>query len=202
MRTGYRSPCDRWRKYIFATTQARDAHGQPRADVDGNAFREKWKRPFRKKLPLQYLKEKRDLQSPKFGRIGCQSCCSPESIRGAGCNLVGGATAGRADKVTCAAESAVGAPTRAGSILRWPARITSCSQIRFGRSGETGPPDGERKICPRRLSQIIVRFDQNEARRIADKMPQPKAMPGPKRDDNAIAGLCNLRQLGKNLRVA
>src|SRR5207248_9115242 len=59
---------------IFATTPVRDARGQPHADVDGDASREKWKRPFRKKLPLQYLKRSvickaRNFQKPGSARV-------------------------------------------------------------------------------------------------------------------------------------
>src|SRR5437773_253813 len=51
------------------------------------------------------------------------------------------------------------------------------------------------------LSQIIVRFHQSKARRVADKMPEPVAMPSPERDKNAIAGFRNLSQFGENFGV-
>src|SRR5216110_3509200 len=54
-RTGSRSLCGRWKKYIFATTQARDAREQRRVRVDRDGFRQKWKRPFGEKVTLQYL---------------------------------------------------------------------------------------------------------------------------------------------------
>jgi hypothetical protein len=37
--------------------------------VDGDASREKWKRPFQKKVTASISKEKRDLQSAKFAKM-------------------------------------------------------------------------------------------------------------------------------------
>ena len=52
------------------------------------------------------------------------------------------------------------------------------------------------------LAQVEIRFDEFEARRVLDKMPEPKQVAGAEGDKHAITGPCDLRELGKNLRVA
>src|SRR5262249_13508913 len=54
-RTGFQSLCGRWRKYIFSKTRARDAHVRRRVRVDRGECQQKWKRPFQKRVALQYL---------------------------------------------------------------------------------------------------------------------------------------------------
>src|SRR4029077_766366 len=53
--TESRSPYGRWKKYIFATIRAHDAHEQRRARAVRDGFQQKWKRPFQKKVTVQYL---------------------------------------------------------------------------------------------------------------------------------------------------
>ena len=69
-RTEFRSPCGLWRKYIFATTRARDAHVRRRVSVDRDAFRQKQKNPFQEKVIISISRGKRGLQSGKtFSQI-------------------------------------------------------------------------------------------------------------------------------------
>ena len=68
--TEFRSPCGLWRKYIFATTRARDAHVRRRVSVDRDAFRQKQKNPFQEKVIISISRGKRGLQSGKtFSQI-------------------------------------------------------------------------------------------------------------------------------------
>ena len=68
--TEFRSPCGLWRKYIFATTRARDAHVRRRVSVDRDAFRQKQKNPFQEKVIISISRGKRRLQSGKtFSQI-------------------------------------------------------------------------------------------------------------------------------------
>ena len=64
-RTEFRLPCGLWRKYIFATSRARDAHVRRRVSVDRDAFRQKQKNPFQEKVFTSISREKRGLQSRK-----------------------------------------------------------------------------------------------------------------------------------------
>ena len=64
-RTESRSPCGRWRKYIFATTRARGARVRLRVNEDRDAFRQKQKGPFQEKIIISISRGKRGLQSRK-----------------------------------------------------------------------------------------------------------------------------------------
>jgi hypothetical protein len=47
--------------------------------VDGDAFREKWKRPFRKKLPLQYLKRSVICKARNLGESAVNLAVAPKA---------------------------------------------------------------------------------------------------------------------------
>lgn len=60
-------------------------------------------------------------------------------------------------------------------------------------------------FCPwerTKLPQVVVRFDQNETRRIANEVAQPVAMAGSECDQNAIARLRDPGEPRENLRVS
>src|SRR5205814_8545724 len=81
-RTESRSPYGRWRKYIYATNQARGVHVRQRARVGRDAFRRKQKNPFQEKVIISISRGKCGLQSRKKFSTDHKTAQRSRSIHG------------------------------------------------------------------------------------------------------------------------